>query len=81
MTSYPPTCQEILEDDRPVQPPSYEDSIKPAAATRSGTSTHYILVPVKFYFVSRQFAFFVVVHMKACVIVHKYGTSGITTLY
>ena len=77
MTSYPPTCQEILEDDRPVQPPSYEDSIKPAAATRSGTSTHYILV----IFFSHEFAFFVVVHMKACVIVHKYGNSGITTLY
>ncbi|KAL5251033.1 hypothetical protein ACHWQZ_G016676 [Mnemiopsis leidyi] len=27
MTSYPPTCQEILDDDRPAQPPSYEESL------------------------------------------------------
>lgn len=30
MPSYPPTSEEILEDDRPVHPPTYEDSIKPA---------------------------------------------------
>ena len=39
MPSYPPTSEEILEDDRPVHPPTYEDSIKPAPRRASAAGS------------------------------------------